>query len=129
MLLLKRTVTVLFCLVISGSSLVVAQDNVEAPWGAANGDMYGRARSDTIPMDFGGGAELAWEYDPTQDLGGRPAGRSSIVFDAKGNLYWHTGNAKLMSISPDGVLRWRASDSAGATIFLWSSLIMLCMFT
>src|SRR5215470_15550281 len=104
----------------SSATALLAQDNVEGPWGQANGDNFGRARSDTIPLRFGTGtgARQAWRLATRAVGSDRPRGRSgaSMVFDAAGNIYWISDNAagnfaKLSSATPAGALRWNARNS------------------
>ena len=91
----------------------LAQDNVEPPWGAPYGNMYGTSNSPDIPVLFqqGGGWEIAWVLD-TFAAGARPpVNGTHILFDAAGNLYWHSqghwnNDDRVASCSPDGTLRW-----------------------
>ncbi len=114
--------TVVLCglggLALSLAPAAWAQDNVEGPWGIKHGDIFGRARSLTIPALFDANNQPSevWRLN-VQGLGGhRPGGWGSLVFDAAGNLYWRTtlGNNKMMSVTPDGTLRWIAKTAGGA---------------
>ena len=94
----------------------LAQDNVEGPYGTVNGDIYGRARMDAAVEQYAAGMELAWEIDVRAAGYDRCGGRTHPVFDAAGNIYWMTsavtsdGYQHIASASPDGTLRWIATD-------------------
>src|SRR5262245_19826480 len=84
------------CSLLTFPLILLAQDNVEGPWGQANADNLGRARSDTIPLRFGTGTggRQAWRLATRAVGSDRPRGRSgaSMVFDAAGNIYWISDN-------------------------------------
>lgn len=91
---------------------LLAQDNLDGPWAAPFGGMHGTARA-PFPVIFppGGETEVAWMLD-TFGEGARPAvNATQIVFDAEGNLYWHSqghwsGSDHVASCTPAGVMRW-----------------------
>ena len=95
---------------------VFAQDNLDGPWSTAFG-INGTARA-PFPVIFppGGEWEVAWmlESDPNTlpPNGFVPPGNvTQIVFDAAGNLYWHSmgfwsNEDFVASVTPDGEPRW-----------------------
>ncbi|MBI4587088.1 MAG: PQQ-binding-like beta-propeller repeat protein [Planctomycetes bacterium] len=112
----------------SPSWLPADQDSIESPWGTVHADLSGTAATEGIVYRLGEGpVKVVWTLDPTVPdpnwlgLGGdRPGGRSSLVFDKDGNLYWISstggatgGNSRLLSVSPGGVRRWVGNDGAG----------------
>ncbi|MFQ5654370.1 MAG: hypothetical protein ACE5GW_06535, partial [Planctomycetota bacterium] len=105
---------------------LAAQDNVEGPWGIANGDIFGRARSTQIPMIFSPPNDVisfAWSFNPFSFAATPPVGRSSLVFDAVGNIYFRSGpgNNKLLSVASDGNYRWTALDPSGGAEFIFGT--------
>ncbi len=90
-------------------------DNVMAPWGAVNGDIQGRSRSATIPTNIvDNGFVEAWSADLGALGLNRPAGLSSFVYDAAGNIYIRTSTPSntLAKFDTDGNLLWTANDGA-----------------
>jgi hypothetical protein len=85
----------------------IAQDNIEGPWGAPNGNIYAWQRPNQPLGDWRNGMTEAWKFD-TIGAGLRRTyyQMAQIVFDANGNLYWLSGATKLASLSPAGALRW-----------------------
>jgi len=95
---------------------VFAQDNLDGSWATAFG-INGTARA-SFPVIFppGGEWEVAWmlESDPNAlpPTGFKPpANATQIVFDAEGNLYWHStgfwwNEDFVASVTPDGEPRW-----------------------
>ncbi len=104
-------------------ALAADADSIERPWGTIHADLAGTAASDEIPYEIGGGpVDAAWRLDVSGAGFGGPAGRSSIVFDRDGNLYWLSWNAgigdsaHLASASPQGSIRWVSKNDAGKII-------------
>ncbi len=107
-------------LAVAGVVLVAAplfaQDNLDGSWATAFG-INGTARA-SFPVIFppGGEWEVAWmlESDPNAlpPTGFKPpANATQIVFDAEGNLYWHStgfwwNEDFVASVTPDGEPRW-----------------------
>jgi len=84
--------------VFTGGVALAQPDEVEGPWGTANGDIYGTAASDQIPFTFQkDGAqkavEEAWRLDVRAEGHDRVAAFNPITFDKDGNLYWKTSVA------------------------------------
>ncbi len=107
-------------------------DELAQPWGTMHGNIGGTSASDDPSMIFqaewANGAEPAWTMDTIAEGFSRPAYWSSIVFDEEGNLYWKSqesavgaGDAQIISVAPDGTLRWVANDGAGSDHFLGTS--------
>jgi hypothetical protein len=95
------------------SATAFAQDEVEPPWGAPWANIYGTSSSTGIPVDFqpGGTWETAWVLDTFAAGANPPVNGTHIVFDADGNLYWHSQANEswadhVASCTPDGQLRW-----------------------
>ncbi|HVR75968.1 MAG TPA: PQQ-binding-like beta-propeller repeat protein [Planctomycetota bacterium] len=96
-------------------------DALEGPWGTMHGDLSGTASTTGIAYSLGEGPiEEKWRLDVIAEGHDRPAGRSAIVFDSAGNLYWITSNTggtggvvRLVSVAPDGNIRWFGNDGAG----------------
>ncbi len=95
-------------------------DEIESPWGTIHGDLGGTAASQDLTYTLGEGpVEEKWRLDLDAEGLDYTRGRASITFDKDGNLYWITsatlapGFTRLLSVSPDGVLRWSGND-AGA---------------
>jgi hypothetical protein len=96
-------------------------DAIEAPWGTVHADLGGTASTTGFTYSLGEGPlEEKWRLDIVAEGHDRPAGRSSIVFDKDGNLYWITTNGggtagviRIVSVAPDGHIRWFGNDGAG----------------
>ncbi|MBU0640294.1 MAG: hypothetical protein KKB50_15620 [Planctomycetes bacterium] len=98
-----------------GVPAVIAQDNLDGAWASPFGGLHGTARA-SFPVIFppGGEYEVAWMLDPGDPEDPDfypPANASQIVFDAEGNLYWHSQghwspSDHVASCTPAGVLRW-----------------------
>ena len=108
-----RTLLYLTATCVLVAAPLMAQDNVEGPWGTHNGDNFGRQRTTAPAGDWSPGIEMAWQLDVRSNGLDRVAGRNQIVFDAEGNIYWitsiggGTGGAQfLASVDPDGNIRW-----------------------
>jgi len=86
-----------------------------------NGDNAGTASTEAIPYTLGTGpVEIAWSLDVRAAGHDRVASRNPITFDGAGNLYWKTstgggtgGITRIVSVSPDGKIRWVANDGKG----------------
>jgi len=93
----------------------LAQDNIEGPYGAVNGDLFARARLDKVVGQWAAGMDLAWVKDVRAAGYDRVGLRTHPVFDANGDIYWLTSIA-----TPDQrqyVAKARASDGT----LLWKS--------
>ncbi|HAK95680.1 MAG TPA: hypothetical protein DCM87_11920 [Planctomycetes bacterium] len=95
-------------------------DEVEGPWGTYHGGTASTSSTEAIPYYMGTGPiEAAWELDVRAAGHDRVGGRSPITFDSDGNLYWKTsigtadGTVRIVSVSPEGEIRWNGSDDAG----------------
>jgi len=98
-----------------GAAPLLAQDNLDGPWASPFGGMYGTARA-PFPVIFppGGETEVAWMLDPDDPDSihfNPPANAAQIVFDAEGNLYWHSqghwsDSDHVASCTPSGQIRW-----------------------
>lgn len=109
------------CLALSAALARADEDSLDGPWSTIHGNNAGTAATTAIPYTLGEGPmEEKWRLDvvtPGQD---RPGGRSSIVFDRDGNLYWITNNTggtggivRLVSASTAGSIRWFGNDGSG----------------
>ncbi|MBI4605031.1 MAG: PQQ-binding-like beta-propeller repeat protein [Planctomycetes bacterium] len=113
------------------------QDSIEPPWGTVHHDLAGTAASAELPYTLGEGPmEEKWRLDVVAEGHDRAGGRSSIVFDKDGNLYWISstgggtgGVVRLVSVDPSGKIRWAGNDGAGnvdplASIFSGASPVV-----
>jgi hypothetical protein len=117
-----RPIAAASLLVLANAALLPAQgDEIEGPWGTANGNLAGTAATKDIPYALGKGpVQVAWSLDVRTPGHDRPSGRNPITFDAAGNVYWKSssgggtgGIARIVSASPDGEIRWFGNDGAG----------------
>ncbi|MBN1417434.1 MAG: PQQ-binding-like beta-propeller repeat protein [Planctomycetes bacterium] len=100
---------------------VAAPDELDGPWATYHADNAGTSSSDAIPYSLGTGPiEVAWKLDVRAEGQDRVAGRNPITFDSEGNLYWKTsigggtaGVPRIVSVDPEGQIRWVANDDAG----------------
>ncbi|MCG3127752.1 MAG: hypothetical protein CHACPFDD_02624 [Phycisphaerae bacterium] len=115
-----RSVKFLAALALLGVGVALAQDNIEGPWGTANGDLFGRARTTDIPVMFGNGsgAAEAWRISTTANGSNRSAGYTSLTFDAAGNIYWRSFTGQLSSVDKNGAWRWNATTDGSTVINL-----------
>ena len=95
-------------------------DEVEGPWGTYHGDIAATSASEAIVYYMGiGPIEVAWELDTRAAGHDRVGGRNPITFDGDGNLYWKTSvgtadrTTRVVSVSPEGAIRWSGNDEAG----------------
>ena len=88
--------------------LALAQDNIEGPWGTANGNLFATQPAPmALPGAWRGTIQKAWEFDVAANGLDRTAFQvGQITFDAAGNIYWGAKNGKLGSVDPNGVLRF-----------------------
>jgi hypothetical protein len=98
--------------VVLAAAPLLAQDNLDGPWASPFGGMYGTARA-PFPVIFppGGEWEVAWMLDTFGEGARLPANASQMVFDADGNLYWHSqghwsDSDHVASCTPTGEMRW-----------------------
>jgi PKD repeat protein len=116
-----------FLLVIA-PSLVVAQDEVEGPWGTIDKDLAATASSDVIPyLADRGPMGIAWSLDVRAAGEDGVAAANPMTFDADGNLYWKTGTgggtrgrSRVVSVNPAGEIRWHSNNGAGTVFDLGS---------
>lgn len=114
-------------------AVAVLADEVAAPWGTIHGNIGGTASSSDASLTFDSatwsfGAEVAWTLDLEAVGLTRTPFWSSIVFDEVGNLYWKghattssAGDARIVSVAPDGTIRWTGNDGIGGDHFLGST--------
>ncbi|UCG17571.1 MAG: hypothetical protein JSV19_05975 [Phycisphaerales bacterium] len=104
-------------------SSVATGDEVAQPWGTVHADLSGSSSSNHPSMifntaDWAFGAEVAWTIDLVTAGIGRPYGKTSIVFDEVGNLYWKSNEPRVISVDPSGSIRWVGNDGAGGNHYL-----------
>lgn len=88
--------------------------NVAAPWGTLHGNIFATQSSSDPSLMFldswAQGPQVAWRLNLSSAglTGGTE--RGGISFDEEANLYFKTTEGFLVSVAPDGTIRWTGQD-------------------